>query len=190
MARSLSDGRSREKPSKHISHDKNSLTRGLTKPSLEHLKPASPPKTNPWTTRRPTTTLFPDWPSITPDFATVSGQGDKNEALPVKDEAAPKQNQHDSWPSDGKESDTSSSSRTELQQPTPRGGKRCVDEIVSYQVFFSLQAGGLNKPTVYGFAPLAPMFLFELVPRSSKYTVVSWNLNRPFSNNTFRPGEI
>ncbi|KAG5980579.1 hypothetical protein E4U55_003881 [Claviceps digitariae] len=123
MARSSSDGRGRDKSSKSISHDKNSLARGPNKPNIECLKPASPPKTNPWTTRRPTADHFSDWPSITPDFAIINKPGKKNDAVPATDDAAAEQNQHSRWPSDGKISDTHPSSKRELQGPTPPAGK-------------------------------------------------------------------
>ncbi|KAG6015600.1 hypothetical protein E4U54_003303 [Claviceps lovelessii] len=123
MARSSSDGRGREQPSKHISHDKNNLARGLKNPDMEQLKPASPPKTNPWTTRRPTTTLSSDWPSINPDFDRINGQGNGNDETTVKDKPVRKQKQQCSRPSGGKGSDTFSPSEPKLQGPTPPPGK-------------------------------------------------------------------
>ncbi|KAG6005124.1 hypothetical protein E4U21_000378 [Claviceps maximensis] len=124
MAKSSSDGRSREKASKYSSHDRNGLVRGLAKQSIEHLKPASPPKTNPWTTRRPTTTVSPDWPSITPDFVGISSQGDKNEAILNKDVAQTTHDQHNPcWSSHARRSDTHLPPETEWKGPTPRPGK-------------------------------------------------------------------
>ncbi|KAG5930824.1 hypothetical protein E4U53_002107 [Claviceps sorghi] len=122
MARS-SDGRSREKPSKNASHDRNSIARGFTKPAIEHLRPASPPKTNPWTTRRPTTALSPDWPRITPDFARIKAQDNGNDANPAEDEATTRSDQPNPRPSGGWDSAAHSPSKKDLQGLTPRPGK-------------------------------------------------------------------
>ncbi|OAA49372.1 BTB/POZ fold protein [Metarhizium rileyi] len=40
-------------------------------PLMDHLRPASPPKSNPWTKERPAASLTPDWPTETPDFENV-----------------------------------------------------------------------------------------------------------------------
>ncbi|KAG5919984.1 hypothetical protein E4U42_006349 [Claviceps africana] len=122
MARS-SDGKSREKPSKHTSHDRNAIARASTKPGIEHLRPASPPKTNPWTTRRPTTTLSADWPCITPDFARTNVQDRGKDAVPAKHEAATTSDQDSSQTSAGKGPDAHPTSQEGLQGLTPRPGK-------------------------------------------------------------------
>ncbi|KAG6040027.1 hypothetical protein E4U41_001647 [Claviceps citrina] len=89
----------------------------------ENLKPASPPKTNPWTTKRRTTALSSDWPSITENFPTINSQDNKNDAVTCKDEAATKQDEDDSSQSTGgKPQDTCPKSKKAPQEAKPRPG--------------------------------------------------------------------
>ncbi|GAB0139919.1 hypothetical protein EsHS_00000557 [Epichloe bromicola] len=123
MVRSSSGGRSREKPPRETSHDKNCPVRKHMISSIENLKPASPPKTNPWTTKRPATTLSPDWPSITPDFASINGQSERRDASTAKRGASTKHDTTGSCSTDGKAPETSPPSRKALQAAAPRAGK-------------------------------------------------------------------
>lgn len=119
---------SREKPPRETFHDKNCPVRKHMIPSIENLKPASPPKTNPWTTKRPATTLSPDWPSITPDFASINSQSDRRDASGAKRGASTKHDTTSPCSTDGKAPETSPPSRKALQAAAPRAGKRCVYE--------------------------------------------------------------
>ncbi|KAG6262252.1 hypothetical protein E4U49_003264 [Claviceps purpurea] len=126
MGRSSSDARSRDKPSRSFSHDKNdkSFARVPRTSISQHLKPASPPKTNPWTTRRSSTAISPDWPSITPDFASISSPRNKEDAGPPKEEKATKQDPDNSCPAgDQGPHTTPTPEKAPKKEYAPRAGK-------------------------------------------------------------------
>lgn len=133
MGRSSSDARSRDKPSRSFSQDKNdkSFARVPRTSTSQHLKPASPPKTNPWTTRRSSTTISPDWPSITPDFASISNSRNKGDTGPPKEEEAAKQDLDNSCSAGDQGLHTTSTPEKAHKESALRAGKRCVNESLT-----------------------------------------------------------
>ncbi|QUC18317.1 uncharacterized protein UV8b_02558 [Ustilaginoidea virens] len=56
-------------------------TVSLERTSVDKLRPASPPKTNPWTARpSATVAVSQDWPSITPDFEKIDDESESSGA--------------------------------------------------------------------------------------------------------------
>ncbi|KAG6020626.1 hypothetical protein E4U19_001871 [Claviceps sp. Clav32 group G5] len=125
MGRPSSDARSRDKPSRSFSHDKNdkSFARGPRTSISQHLKPASPPKTNPWTTRRSSTAISPDWPSITPDFASISNPRIRDDAGPPKKEEATKQDPDNSCSAGDQGLHATPTPEKAQKQSAPRAGQ-------------------------------------------------------------------
>lgn len=88
------------------------------------LRPASPPKINPWTKKRPATSLAPDWPSITPDFENINETTKTNKTKEAKDENQKRPDTKSSCPVDSKNDDKESPSRKIFQAAAPRAGDR------------------------------------------------------------------
>lgn len=104
--------------------------KSLKRQCVERLRPASPPKINPWTTKRPAALLAEDWPSITPDFENL--RDTPKEPIKIKieptDEEVNSQDTKDRSSTASKDPGIHSPSRKILQAAAPRAGNRFDDE--------------------------------------------------------------
>ncbi|KFG86986.1 hypothetical protein MANI_030360 [Metarhizium anisopliae] len=115
MTRAPLDGRPRqlERPPLRAHHQSRNKTNTSY---MDHLRPASPPKTNPWVKRPSAASLAPEWPVCTPDFSQ------ENE-VPAQEKATSRSVKF-ICSADTKDSDAVSPSKKLLQAAAPRACAR------------------------------------------------------------------
>ncbi|KAK9439252.1 BTB/POZ fold protein [Metarhizium brunneum] len=115
MTRAPLDGRPRqlERPPLRAHHQSRNKTNTSY---MDHLRPASPPKTNPWVKRPSAASLAPEWPVCTPDFSQ------ENE-VPAQEKATSRSVKF-ICSADTKDSDAVSPSKKLLQAAAPRACTR------------------------------------------------------------------
>ncbi|EFY88633.1 hypothetical protein MAC_05251 [Metarhizium acridum CQMa 102] len=115
MTRAPLDGRPRqlERPPLRAHHQSRNKTNTSY---MDHLRPASPPKTNPWVKRPSAASLAPDWPRNTADFS-------KDNEGPAEEKAISRSVKF-ICSTDGKDSDAVSPSKKLLRAAAPRACAR------------------------------------------------------------------
>lgn len=166
MTRAPLDGRPRqlERPPLRAHHQSRNKTNTSY---MDHLRPASPPKTNPWVKRPSAASLAPEWPVCTPDFSQ------ENE-VPAQEKATSRSVKF-ICSADTKDSDAVSPSKKLLQAAAPRACTRFAWGWIAANHGIRL----LTKALIgCGYGHLAPTSSSGLAARFLKCTVASWSRSR------------